>query len=117
MKRLSSCLAAFLCATALSVPETTYAFSWQWVPRVLKFDTTVYRDTSRNGDFGCAVRNSFGTCVMYNRYRRITAINTGNPKNTLNYSYCQYDDYQRKTSDHSTPSDCDFGEPRTYRTR
>lgn len=126
MKRFSLFLAAFLWSTSLLlVPQSTYAFSWEWVPRVLQF-TSTYRgtDTSRYPGYECLARNALGNCVIESYaprntlpnkaklYRHVTSYNIGgDPTNVINLSNCQYDDVHRQTARFTDYSDCDYGEP------
>lgn len=128
MKRFSSFLAGLVCASALTVPQATYALSWDWVPRILGIENA-YRglDASRYPGFECKIRNAFGDCVVFsyantnrpddhpgdgkpkNYYRRVSSY-SADPLN-LNYSDCQYDDYRRATAPRTSYTVCDYGEP------
>lgn len=125
MKRFPSFLAVCLCAATLATPQTTYALSWDWVPRVLRVENP-YRglDATRYPGFECKLKNAWGDCVVFsyvtenrpspqkNYYRRVSSFGDG-----LNYSDCQYDDYRRSTSPHTYYPPCDYGEPRSYESR
>lgn len=126
MKRFSSFLAfALCCAASLAAPEQAQALTWDWVPRVLKFENP-YKglDASRYPGFECKLRNTWGDCIVFsyisgnspspqkNYYRRVSSFGDGQ-----NYSDCQYDDYRRSTAPRTNYADCDYGEPRTYESR
>ena len=124
MKRFSTIIAGLTCVCALSAPEATYAMSWDWVPRVLRWENP-YRglDATRYPGFECKIKNSWGDCVVYsytdenrpvkqkNYYRKVSSYGEG-----LDYSDCQYDDYRREIAPRTRYSVCDYGELRTYET-
>lgn len=136
VKRLSSFLAVCLCTGALAAPQPAHALSWDWVPRVLKFENP-YRglDASRYPSFECKIRNAFGDCVVFsyvsangpdnhpgggkpkNYYRRVSSFGGDPFEPRLNYSDCQYDDYRRNTAPHTRYTNCDYGEPTTSELR
>lgn len=135
MKRFPQFLAALLFVASLSAPTEAYAISWDWVPRVLKWENP-YRglDASRYPGFECKIYNFLGDCVVHsyvdgNRsdnhpggekpksYYRTTSSfrnNTNTPifERNLNYSDCQYDDYRRAIAPRTRYTVCDYGEPR-----
>jgi hypothetical protein len=140
MKQFYSFLAIALCAASFAAPSKALAMSWDWVPRVLKWENP-YRgqDVTRYPGFECKIRNFLGDCVLYsyvdsNRpdkhpgggkpknyyYRRVSSFENGLKRSgyekNLDYSDCQYDDYRRQIARRTRPTICDWGEPRTYKT-
>ena len=132
MKHFSALFTVLACLAALAAPKEASALSWDWVPKVMKFENP-YRghDVTRYPGFECKMRNAWGDCVVYsyvqanrpdnhprggkpkNYYRRVTSY--GN--SSLNWSDCQYDDYKRQTAPRTRFTVCDYGEPKTFKTR
>ncbi len=118
MKRFSSFLATLVCVVSLGTPEHASALSWDWVPRVLKVENQ-YRglDATRYPGFECKKRNAWGDCVIFtyitenkpaeqkNYYRRVSSFEG------LNYSECQYNDYNRAIAPRTRYTVCDYGTP------
>lgn len=139
MKRFYSFLAVTLCAASFATPTQVNAMSWDWVPRVLRWENP-YRglDVTRYPGFECKIYNFLGDCVVYsyvdgnrpdkhpgggkpkNYYRRVSSFENHTKKSAyeqnLNYADCQYDDYRRSIAPRTRYTVCDYGEPRTYET-
>lgn len=130
MKPNTLFLSGVLCVASFAAPMQAHAMSWDWVPRVIKWENP-YRglDASRYPGFDCKIKNFLGDCVVFsyangnrpdkhpgggqpkNYYRRVSSYG-----NDLNYSDCQYDDYNRQISPRTRYTVCDYGEPRAYET-
>ncbi len=82
MKRFYPILTAILLCGALGTPVPVYALSWDWVPRVWKFENPYReRDVSHNPGFKCKMKNSLGDCVVFN----YVPAGTKEPSNLKNY--------------------------------
>ena len=66
MKRFSSFLAGVICVISLSTPEKAYAISWDWVPKVWRFENLHNQeDKTDQNRFECTKRNAWGNCIIF----------------------------------------------------